>query len=312
MIRQKTVLVLGAGASAPYGFPLGVDLVDQICREILDSGEKSNTLSERLERIRINPQKLHHFAKELRRARPYSVDAFLETRPEFIEAGKAAIADVLLRAEANSSVDTGDIRKDWYRYVFSRSLLRKNTDYYLSQARCLTIVTFNFDRSFEHALFHSLRATFGLSSEDAIRLAQAISVHHVHGLLGDLDVLNPEKPGTTAYGPRDTQLPIATSIAAESIRIVHEPIGEIIEAQKALHEATHVYFVGFGYEERNLEKINVPGGLKAKRVYGTCYHMTGLERTPVAKYFGRSGVSIDLSDVDALGFFRAYAEALVE
>ena len=32
MINTKTVLVLGAGASYPYGFPLGAELHDRICR----------------------------------------------------------------------------------------------------------------------------------------------------------------------------------------------------------------------------------------------------------------------------------------
>ena len=37
MIKQPTVLILGAGASQPYGFLLGAGLVDQICAEIIDN-----------------------------------------------------------------------------------------------------------------------------------------------------------------------------------------------------------------------------------------------------------------------------------
>src|SRR5687768_18168270 len=36
------------------------------------------------------------------RSRPYSIDTFLETRQEFLNVGKAMIADVLLRAEGNA------------------------------------------------------------------------------------------------------------------------------------------------------------------------------------------------------------------
>jgi len=34
MITQQTVFILGAGASAPYGYPTGAGLKDIICDEI--------------------------------------------------------------------------------------------------------------------------------------------------------------------------------------------------------------------------------------------------------------------------------------
>jgi hypothetical protein len=37
MIRTPTVLVLGAGASQPYGFPSGAELAESVCRHIEDS-----------------------------------------------------------------------------------------------------------------------------------------------------------------------------------------------------------------------------------------------------------------------------------
>src|SRR6185295_12564481 len=109
MIGRQTVLVLGAGASQPYGFPLGAGLVDQVCTEILDENQGRTlgtvgadgkqyfvTFSERLKRLGHRPDLIERFAVQMRQARPYSIDAFLETRTEFRTVGKAAIADVLL------------------------------------------------------------------------------------------------------------------------------------------------------------------------------------------------------------------------
>src|SRR5262245_10532119 len=136
MLSKQIVFVLGAGASAPYGFPLGMDLVDQICAEIL--GRAFGTIPERLE-PRIDPRlaqrlvtmghtvpRINDFAIALRGTRPYSIDSFLETRKEFLDVGKAAIADVLLRAEADARTTDADAKVDWYRWLFNVVLLRQN------------------------------------------------------------------------------------------------------------------------------------------------------------------------------------------
>ena len=39
MISKPTVLVLGAGASQPYGFPVGRELAETVCKEFVANGE---------------------------------------------------------------------------------------------------------------------------------------------------------------------------------------------------------------------------------------------------------------------------------
>ena len=45
MIKKPTAFVLGAGASQAYGFPLGAELVDQICDRIGHGNASVNTLA---------------------------------------------------------------------------------------------------------------------------------------------------------------------------------------------------------------------------------------------------------------------------
>lgn len=316
MIKNKTVFVLGAGASAPYNFPLGASLVDQICREVLEHENNSgNTLSKRLQRLGFNHLKVREFAQELRKARPYSLDAFIETRAVFREVAKAAIADVLLRAEADSSLSTAAEDVDWYRYLFNKFLLVRNRDHYLEQARNLSIVTFNFDRSFEHALFQSLIANFGLNGHDARALSQELNVLHVHGLLGTLDSLQPgDEQHSNMYGPGETHLAAATEIARHQIKIVDEEISPTVvaAATRALNEARSVYFLGFGFDERNLLKVELPRCLTGSRIVGTAFRMTRNEQSPVRRCFQSTGGRIDLYDIDALGFLRGHADSLFE
>ena len=145
MITRPTVLVLGAGASYPYRFPLGSELVDQLS----DIGpDPSHFVQQKLLRLNPIPQNINPFVRALREARPDSVDVFLETRREFRDIGKAAIAENLLRKESEGGIDATPQQQDWYRYVLNNFLLKKDADHFLSQAAKLTMITFNFDRSF--------------------------------------------------------------------------------------------------------------------------------------------------------------------
>ena len=44
----------------------------------------------------------------------------------------------------------------------------------------LSVVTFNFDRSFERALIVSLQANYGVNEEGAVKLAQSVPVALTH------------------------------------------------------------------------------------------------------------------------------------
>jgi hypothetical protein len=66
MIKKLTVLVLGTGASKPYGFPVGAEPVDQICREILDDNHPDRDAF--IERLEIGKAgNAMRFAKALKR-----------------------------------------------------------------------------------------------------------------------------------------------------------------------------------------------------------------------------------------------------
>ena len=86
MIRTPTVLVLGAGASMPYGFPSGQGLKENI----ISFGAEVHKRIEHLPRC--TQERFQEFQRELRYSSQSSVDAFLEHRPELVPLGKALIA----------------------------------------------------------------------------------------------------------------------------------------------------------------------------------------------------------------------------
>jgi hypothetical protein len=175
MITEPTVLILGAGASVDYNYPLGRALVMSICEELVN---ETSDLFELLLQCHFMPQLIQQFRVDLRESNLPSIDAFLENRNEFEKIGKAAIAGTLIRYEAPENLS----RKWWYEYLHSLLIGRKE-DFRRNK---LVVVTFNYDRSFEASLFVALKNSYNLTDEECAEYLRAIPIIHVYGQLGGL------------------------------------------------------------------------------------------------------------------------------
>jgi hypothetical protein len=81
MLTKKTVLVLGAGASIPFGFPSGQKLLRDIVKETAEP--KRTCLGEVLLQCGFNESYIKAFSSALLKSQRMSVDAFLEHRQDF-------------------------------------------------------------------------------------------------------------------------------------------------------------------------------------------------------------------------------------
>ena len=164
MLKQKVTLVLGAGASKPYGFPLGRDLKNDIVHELTNWSD--NTLKDVHLVSRINKltgysfEDIRKFGVELRGSDQSSVDAFLFGRPNpvFIEIGKLAIAKYIIQSEHKDRLPTDPPQTEldkqkWYGYLLN-NFIPTLDDIKLSK---LSIITFNYDRSLEYYLYYTLQ-----------------------------------------------------------------------------------------------------------------------------------------------------------
>ena len=145
MITIPTVLVLGAGASYPYGFPTAKELRILICEAFTNP----NTPASRLlgEASGHSPDGFFRFREAFLKSGQPSVDAFLEWRPDFLAIGKLAIAYCLLPFEDESKLFTppGNRGGDWYQYLS----VKLNASFEDFGSNKLSIITFNYDRSLE-------------------------------------------------------------------------------------------------------------------------------------------------------------------
>ena len=117
MITEPTVLVLGAGASYPYGYPLGAKLYYQVVSSLCPFG--INNMRQFLDPIYGSAQ-VHEFGEALRRSGIEAVDAFLEHNEQFLDIGRSAIAYAIARREdENTLFPDAPNEKHWYRFLFN-------------------------------------------------------------------------------------------------------------------------------------------------------------------------------------------------
>ena len=79
MIKKKTVFVLGAGASAPYGFPLGNVLLTKVRDALLQKhlNRRNEFADSVMEAGGFSQFDVDLFAQHLGAAGRYSIDEFL-------------------------------------------------------------------------------------------------------------------------------------------------------------------------------------------------------------------------------------------
>ena len=282
MIKIPTVLVLGAGASTNYGYPLGMELIARLSR--LRGTTNLDELPQGWNRNDVEA-----FLTRLSRSGYYSIDAFLETERERAALGKYFIAYELKQYEILDRLfpphDSG-----WYQYLFN-SLIIDGTPQFAENK--LSIITFNYDRSLEAYLHTALQNRFQIDAAQAEEIMRGLPIVHVHGILGRY----PEVPYTDH---RDVNDLVNISQQIQIIHEISDQDGEFCNEmfQKA-HEmllcAERIFFLGFGFHPDNMRRFQffTQENTKGKLLKATTYGLEALERDNLVKRLSDSGFTID-------------------
>lgn len=269
MFVNPTVFVLGAGVSKDFGFPLGGGLIDDICKS------NGGTTSRLVEILKIADKSrtslfIEEFIYSLGHSNLHSIDAWLEGNKKYMSLGKCAIASIIWRAEHRSLRKSADDQNDWFKWLWNKMYTPKIKDL---PKNTVSFVTFNYDRLLEHRLRESVQYTYRQCSEQQREKAfQAIldKIIHVHG------VLHSGNREFTHYG-RDTWVADSTlegldlinkneeigariAFLAKSINIVSENASDrrkVNRSRKLLAAAKKIIFLGFGYDERNVDRLGL-------------------------------------------------------
>jgi hypothetical protein len=278
MIRSGTVLILGAGASAPFGFPCGRPLLLEIAHGIKVLSSSLGDLGHRLEGCGYDRDLVKQFGRELLLSAQPSVDAFLEKRREYIEVGKAAIACAMIPYEVERRLYRYQGEKShWYEYLFSQM----GTTLEDFRSSSLSVITFNYDRSLEHFLFLALKHSYGLSDEECSKELKAVRIVHVYGTLGgNLHLEEGSRPYNTEVTPD------VVKQCASAIRVLHEgktDNPELDKAHKLLMQARVICFLGFGYYYDNIRRLR-PELPEDSELFGTAFGITAQEQERIKPY----------------------------
>ena len=307
MVGIETVLVLGAGASKAFGLPIGEELVRDIYSMLDTKVGRFRELFWKVDTALNLGDACYRFVEALRDANPLSIDSWLEHNPTFIEIGKAAIAIALLYKEQKSDLRP---QRNWYQLLFKRL----DGPFEEFQNNKLSIITFNYDRSLEQYLFRAFRYTHSEKSEEECKeKLNQLRILHVYGSLGRLEWQSDTQLPLVSYGnklDRDRIL-----LSADSIKIIPRPKQENVvlesvsdefnEARKLIAGANALYFLGFGYNQTNMERLGIKTLKKPQKKMGTAKDLGYQEYQEMRRmnFFGFSPIEeclIDLSVYDFL------------
>ena len=265
-----TIIVLGAGASTPYGFPLGRQLKQQIIQIMANT---TTTQGKQLLEVGFSEKDISDCHTDLIRSIHPTIDAFLEDRPSRRDIGAFAIAQVLMPLEREENLYP---HRDWYPTLFEELNLRD----YRHVANVTAIVTLNYDRSLEHYLTETTRRTYEEEIRaKALEKLDTVRVIHMHGQLGPY----PDMPYTEQRTTDDIRK------GAQGISMIHDrhlDTSEVFQdAAQLIATASDVLFLGFGYDQRTLKRLGVFDVRNGPRFHGTAHEMRSEWRREVKKLF---------------------------
>ncbi|MFN7869759.1 MAG: hypothetical protein ACK5TX_20315 [Planctomyces sp.] len=237
MLKKKTCLLLGAGASQHLGFPLGCELRQLMLTRLFDAKGKPAGLGEGLTR---GNEDLSLFYDRLAYGNWSSPDAFLEKHREFIQTGKHLIGNILSEFE---DVRRITLQGGWYDRLVSEIHV---DDPCKLKDNGLSVVTFNYDRSLDFRLHKYIENQFGIEASEAWSLLEdAIKIVHVHGSLG-------RYPQST-YADKSNIYDWGQDI--KIISEVEDDTEEFRLASDLLNNADRVVVLGFGFAADNVKRL---------------------------------------------------------
>jgi hypothetical protein len=284
VLKSKTVFVVGAGASAEVGLPVGSRLT-QIIADGLKTNNDGYFKDVNINRaMHLHGSDCNEASRHLREAMPLapSIDNYLHTHQQdaaLILLGKLSITSAILAAEkvtalwvdrSNAYNIPGFARIDatWYVrlwHMLSTGVGVDQIDTIFSNA---VFVVFNYDRCVEQFLFEALKTYYLLTGERASELLSTLKIFHPYGQVGGLPALS--KSTAVEFGERVEHrklLEVAAQIKTFTERVEE---GQTLNDMRAeIASSNKMVFLGFAFHEINMEILGSGLQTKITKVYGT-------------------------------------------
>ncbi|MEO0032976.1 MAG: hypothetical protein RIS94_2734 [Pseudomonadota bacterium] len=336
MIRTKTTLVIGAGASCELQMPSGEDLLARVVAgydfsrlgtpaQSRESQFLIRHLLKQAERMNRDQNDVVRASQLLRNAARVgrAIDTVIEQVDHdalAVACGKIAIAFHIGQAETRATLreaprQPGELpllgKPDeqwlfWLGQLLTAGLPRTRLERAFED---LTIVCFNYDRAIEHYLPHALVMAYGLDLKDAQRIVgERLRILHPYGSVGRL----PWQPGQEAQAEwAGSEQPWNIHAIAGQIRTHSERMADTAWLHRLRQEvgaAKRLVFLGTGFHPRNLELLFDRTISHNPEVLATTYGLSPGNRLVAARML-RRGCGLEHDELLTLTDARAF-EAL--
>ena len=253
IIKKNTVFVLGAGASAPFGYPTGNELTPKICYDLQSLAIAELLTTENEERVDVE-KKIIHLRENFERSGKQSIDLFLKDSPEYKNVGKQIITSILLPKENEDKLFNRKNEDNWYLPFWNMlDHSFENID-----KHDFHFITFNYDRSLEHFLFTALYNSYSdkISADKCAAKINSIDIIHAYGCLAPLPWQD-SSGKARSYTPKavsrnDLERSVDNLFLLGEERKNPQQSAKLDKIKKITAEAKFIYFIGFSFDEENL------------------------------------------------------------
>lgn len=293
MFSQKTVFIVGAGASKELGLPMGDELKGKIGNAVAFTFSDHYTpkggdqavyraakhYAENLGQRDTNPW--WHAGRAIKDAMPQaiSIDNFLHTHSgdeQIVLMGKLGIAVSILKAERHSTIygdpqretlNFAGLKESWHTTFFKMLTENFQKGDLANLTENVSFITFNYDRCIERYFAKAIENYLRVSRSTAEQIVNNIMIIHPYGQVGRLPW---QQQGNVQFGkePHHTDLlEIAQQIRTFTERVEEEVL--LAQIRNLIAEAEQVIYLGFSYGMMNLDLLSLKDGGEEKSVLGT-------------------------------------------
>jgi hypothetical protein len=311
MLNQKTVFVLGAGASVEVGLPTGPELTQRLAGmldyrwELNQRVHGDDLIAEALQhRSSATSEGRWDITNEVRAARriagamteALSIDNYMEAHSHdsnVMLVGKLAIARAISQAERKSALwldlRTGEdfnlskTRDTWFHsfwQLLHQGVTVNDVDKIFEN---LTVISFNYDRCLQQRLFFGLQNYYGLDDRRVLEVLGRLNIQYPYGSLGTYE-------GPVSFGSNydaGQLLRVSNGIKTFSERVEDEKcLGAI---RTGISEADRLVFLGFAFHPQNITLMTGSEPGQPKSFYATAFKIPESNRNPIVELLRRIG-----------------------
>jgi len=247
--------------------------------------------------------------------------------------GKLAIAKTILDSERrswmaanpeNNNINLNELNRSWYGHFFKYLFLDVTKSSLEDLFDNIAIISFNYDRTVEHALPHAISTYYDIPLSDAQQLSRKLYIFHPYGTVGDLPFRAERNKHISDFGKiggAEALLRCAHGIRTFTQQIEDDESLQILRSH--IQDSNKIVFLGFAFHELNLRLLKTAMKPKFRSILATTRGISDDDkraiRQQLVEVFGKAiqeegsnsgDIRATFSDSTCADFFLSHSRSL--